>query len=138
MPSRAPSKPKSTGETAKASAPSAAAVSPEELEALKQTLIKRLIDTGEWNRSSFIVLFQTLMIWVEKSLSAILKDRLHESGWMDDVSNQAKEYARQQDPLHFKTLIQELTPKAEATVPDDVKEEITALLRTWIDENTEM
>lgn len=52
MPPRAQSKPKSTGgATAKASASNAAATSPEELEALKQSLIKRLVSTGEWNRS---------------------------------------------------------------------------------------
>ncbi|KAG8995018.1 SAGA histone acetylase and TREX-2 complexes component [Tulasnella sp. JGI-2019a] len=77
------------------------------------------------------------VLFYGRRLSAILKDRLDESGWMDDVSNKAKEYALQQDPLHFKTLVQELTPNAEATVPADIKEEITSLLRTWIDENTE-
>lgn len=51
MPPRAQSKPKSTGASVKVSAPPAVAVSPEELEALKQGLIKRLISTGEWNRS---------------------------------------------------------------------------------------
>ncbi|KAG8981782.1 SAGA histone acetylase and TREX-2 complexes component [Tulasnella sp. JGI-2019a] len=125
MPRTVQPKPKSAGGTVKAttssgSIPSGPPISPGELETLQQNLVKRLIITGEWNR-----------------LSAILKDRLDESGWMDDVSNKAKEYALQQDPLHFKTLVQELTPNAEATVPADIKEEITSLLRTWIDENTE-
>jgi len=91
-----------------------------DLKAVQEDLIKRLIRSGEWDR-----------------ISAIFKDRLAESGWTDETSYQAKEHARQQPILNFQKLMKELTPKVEATVPADVVQEITALIRVFIDENVD-
>ncbi|KAG9007768.1 SAGA histone acetylase and TREX-2 complexes component [Tulasnella sp. 427] len=94
-------------------------ISSSELKELQDNIVKRLIKTGEWDR-----------------ISAVLKDRLSESGWTDETYNNAKESARQQQPLHFKTLMTEMVPNAEAAVPPEVKEEVLALIRKFIEENT--
>ncbi|KIO28910.1 hypothetical protein M407DRAFT_242834 [Tulasnella calospora MUT 4182] len=108
MPSKAQHKAKGVSE-----------ISPADLKELQDNIVKRLIQTGEWDK-----------------ISAVLKDRLSESGWTDDTYNNAKETARQQQQLHFKSLMTELVPNAEATVPAEIKEEILGLIRKFIEENT--
>jgi len=100
-------------------APSHTEPTPAEIANLQDALIKRLLQSGEWER-----------------ISSALKDRLTESGWTDETYHQAKEYARQQPKLQFQTLMTDFTPRVEATVPGDVKEDILELLRKFIRENT--
>ncbi|KAG8887219.1 SAGA histone acetylase and TREX-2 complexes component [Tulasnella sp. 403] len=80
--------------------PSDVTIKPTELAALQDSLVKRLIQTGEWDR-----------------ISTVLKERLAESGWSDDTFHQAREHAQQQPKLHFQSLMNELVPKAEGPSP---------------------
>ncbi|KAG8959927.1 SAGA histone acetylase and TREX-2 complexes component [Tulasnella sp. 419] len=87
---------------------------------LQNAMMKRLIQTKEWDR-----------------ISAILKERLSEHGWTDDIADRAKEDAKKQNSLNFKTLLENITPHAQNSIPQGVKDEIIALLREFIEANLE-
>lgn len=110
MPSKPGSKPKSQ---------SSIDANSSEVVTLQDSLIKRLIQSGEWDR-----------------ISALLKEKLSESGWTDETYHQTREHARQQPRLHFRSLMEEVVPKVEANVPSSVKEEVLAMIKTFVEENT--
>ncbi|KAG8945704.1 hypothetical protein FRC04_000563 [Tulasnella sp. 424] len=100
MPSKAQSKTKPGAGVAE--------ISPSDLKELQDNIVKRLIQTGEWDRHPVLTNTYSFL----------------------------PETARQQQQLHFKSLMTELVPNAEATVPAEIKEEILSLIRKFIEENT--
>ncbi|KDQ52555.1 hypothetical protein JAAARDRAFT_61862 [Jaapia argillacea MUCL 33604] len=76
---------------------------------------RRMMETGEWDR------FLTL-----------LTVKLNEAGWLDDLRHHAKESARVMEPLSFHTLLDELRPHAQASIPAAVRQEILGIMRQYV------
>ncbi|KAJ7034746.1 transcription factor e(y)2-domain-containing protein [Mycena alexandri] len=95
-------------------------VAPAELDTLQAQLQQRLLESGEWDRIKFI-----------------LASKLNDSGWTDDMRNRSKERARTMDPLSFTTLLEEMVPHAQTSMPLAVRREVVALLRVFLDKQFE-
>ncbi|PKI83988.1 hypothetical protein MVES_001921 [Malassezia vespertilionis] len=95
-------------------------VSNESCEELLNQLHQRLIATGEWS---------TLLLH--------LRRMLEESEWDVQLRQRAEREAQSQDALHLPTLVSKLGPFAQETIPESVREAITAQLRSFLDRNLE-
>jgi enhancer of yellow 2 transcription factor len=89
----------------------------EALKKLRATASERLIESGERDR-----------------LVQLLRTRLLESGWRDQLAAHAKDIVREQgvDNITVDELIAQVTPKGRQTVPDSVKRELLAKIRTFM------
>ncbi|KAI5454499.1 SAGA histone acetylase and TREX-2 complexes component [Naganishia albida] len=96
-------------------AESSTTLSEKDLEEIQQKLANRMVKSGEWQR-----------------IQDVLIARLSESGWTDQVKSHAKEHARQMQPLKFDALQQDTADFAFDTLPDTVKNDILAQIRTYI------
>lgn len=106
----------------------------ESCEELLNLLHQRLVATGEWN-----------------TLLAQLRVLLEESEWDTQLRAQAERTlhahpgdARAQDSLHLPTLVAKLGPYAQSTasahpetLPDSVREAMSAKIRDFLDRNLE-
>ncbi|WFD03096.1 SAGA histone acetylase and TREX-2 complexes component [Malassezia obtusa] len=99
----------------------------ESCEELLNLLHQRLVATGEWN-----------------TLLAQLRVLLEESEWDTQLRAQAERDARAQDSLHLPTLVAKLGPYAQSTasahpetLPDSVREAMSAKIRDFLDRNLE-
>ncbi|WFC96202.1 SAGA histone acetylase and TREX-2 complexes component [Malassezia brasiliensis] len=92
----------------------------ESCEELLNLLHQRLVATGEWN-----------------TLLAQLRQLLEESEWDTQLREQAEREARAQDPLHLPTLVARLGPYAQKTLPNSVRDTMSAKIRDFLDRNLE-
>lgn len=70
-------------------------------------------------------------------ISKRLKLQLYESGWFDQVAQEATRELQNQSssetPVNFEHLYAVLKPKAEEMVPDNVKQDVTEKIREYLD-----
>jgi hypothetical protein len=71
-------------------APSHTEPTPAEIANLQDALIKRLLQSGEWERYALAEMNGTIRCLPLGRISSALKDRLTESGWTDETYHQAK------------------------------------------------
>jgi len=88
--------------------------------ALHGQIRRRLIETGEWDQ-----------------IRAVMSAKLNESGWSDDVHHRSKELARNMVPLSFMRLLEEISPKAQTSIPLAVKREVSSLIRQHVEKQFE-
>ena len=85
------------------------------------------------------MLNQSLIASGEKDkLLDLLKVKLIECGWRNEMKQLCREaIRRRKSKANVEELIEELTPKARASVPDEVKKELLVRLRTFVDNNSD-
>ena len=83
----------------------------------RQKINQRLTETGE-----------------KEKLQEMLRIRLVECGWKDELKDYARGIVKEKgiDNVTVDELVAELTPKARATVPDDVKKELLESIRNFL------
>ncbi|BEI80614.1 hypothetical protein CcaverHIS002_0111430 [Cutaneotrichosporon cavernicola] len=81
---------------------------------------KRLIETGDWDR-----------------IARLLRQRLEESGFDDDLKDLAKEKARKAGAPSLAQLVTEVTPEAERLVKADLREALVSELEAVIEREVE-
>lgn len=66
-----------------------------------------------------------------EELSGILRSRLIECGWRDQVANMCRDLIHQHgvEQIRLEQIIGEVRPKARMIVPDQVKSELLGLIR---------
>lgn len=89
---------------------------------LKSLINQKLIRSGEKDR-----------------LKEYLRLRLVECGWRDEMKKKCKDLIKQKglDRITVDELVQDMTPRGRATVPDAVKKEVMTRIRKFIDENAD-
>jgi len=89
---------------------------------MKTTINQRLVETGEKER-----------------LRDLLRTRLTECGWRDQLKAHAKEVVKQKglEQVTVEELVQEITPKGRALVPDSVKIELLQRIRNFLASQSE-
>lgn len=92
-------------------------MSDERQQRLKNQAQQRLIESGERER-----------------LVQLLQTRLLECGWRDQVVANCKEVVREKgiDNITVDTLVDHVTPKARADVPDNVKRELLQRIKAFL------
>ncbi len=95
------------------------------LQQRKAAIEQRLVESGEKER-----------------LLEYLRQKLIESGWKDELKNycKGKRYAelirnKGLDRITVADLVEELKPRARATVPPKAKEELLARIKNFIENN---
>ncbi|CAK9784253.1 hypothetical protein CC85DRAFT_324891 [Cutaneotrichosporon oleaginosum] len=81
---------------------------------------KRLLETGDWER-----------------IARLLRQRLEESGFDDDLKDLAKEKARKAGAPSLAQLVAEVTPEAERLVKADLREALVSELEAVIEREVE-
>jgi len=81
---------------------------------------RRMIESGEWDQ-----------------IRAVLNAKLNESGWSDEAHHRSKEIARNMEPLLFSTLLAEISPRIQTSIPLAVKREVSNLIRQHIEKQFE-
>ncbi|TMW59016.1 hypothetical protein Poli38472_007161 [Pythium oligandrum] len=89
-------------------------------EEVKKRISAKLAESGERER-----------------LKEMLRHRLIESGWRDEMKSYCKEVIRNKgiDQVTVDDLIDEITPKARATVPDAVKADMLDRIKAVIEKS---
>ncbi|XP_076470381.1 transcription and mRNA export factor ENY2 [Babylonia areolata] len=84
---------------------------------MRATINQKLVETGERER-----------------LKELLRTRLIECGWRDQLKTQCKEIVQNKGLEHITVddLVAEITPKGRALVPDSVKKELLQRIRTFL------
>mmetsp|Transcript_3883 Transcript_3883/g.5083 ORF Transcript_3883/g.5083 Transcript_3883/m.5083 type:complete len:83 (+) Transcript_3883:189-437(+) len=79
--------------------------------------MSKLIETGEKER-----------------LKEILRQKLVECGWRDELKEYCKEVIRSKglEKITVDELVAEITPRGRATVPDEVKTELLQHIRKFL------
>eukprot|EP00483_Globobulimina_turgida_P011884 UN11906 len=69
-----------------------------------------------------------------EKLKELLHTRLIESGWRDQLKTKCKEIIQNKglEKITVQQLIEEITPFARSTVPENIKSELLAHLRNFI------
>ncbi|EPS94275.1 hypothetical protein FOMPIDRAFT_1134676 [Fomitopsis schrenkii] len=83
-------------------------------------LLRRMTKSGEYDRIS----------WA-------LTQKLNESGWLDDHKDRAKEMARSAEGTSVETIVTELRPQAEVSIPPKFKQEILSMIRQYLEKQVE-
>ncbi|XP_018618407.1 transcription and mRNA export factor ENY2-like isoform X2 [Scleropages formosus] len=67
-------------------------------------------------------------------LKELLRARLIECGWKDQLKAHCKDVIREKDSEHVtvEDLVAEITPKGRALVPDSVKKELLQRIRAFL------
>ncbi|CAH1780514.1 unnamed protein product [Owenia fusiformis] len=88
---------------------------------MRATINQKLVETGERER-----------------LKELLRTRLIECGWRDQLKAHCKEVVRQKGLEHVTVddLVSEITPKGRALVPDTVKKELLQRIRTFLSQQS--
>ncbi|CAB1099491.1 unnamed protein product [Ectocarpus sp. 8 AP-2014] len=86
-------------------------------EAVRATIMQKLIETGERER-----------------LKDLLRERLIQCGWRDELKEHCKEIIRGKglEKISVDELVDEITPRGRATVPDDIKAELLQRIRKFL------
>ncbi|XP_054939943.1 transcription and mRNA export factor ENY2-like [Physeter macrocephalus] len=84
-------------------------------EQMRAAINQKLIETGE-------------------CLKELLRAKLIECGWKDQLKAHCKEVIKEKGLEHvtFDDLVAEITPKGRALVPDSVKKELLQRIRTFL------
>lgn len=79
--------------------------------------MQKLIETGEKER-----------------LKDLLRQRLVECGWRDQLKEYCKEVIRSKglEKITVDELVAEITPRGRATVPDDIKADLLQRIRKFL------
>ena len=86
-------------------------------EQMRTSINQQLVETGE-----------------REKLKELLRVRLSECGWRDQLKQHCKEIIKQRGLEHVTVdeLVQEITPQARQLVPDGVKKELLGRIRTFL------
>jgi enhancer of yellow 2 transcription factor len=70
-------------------------------------------------------------------LKELLRNRLKECGWREQLKNHCREVIaiKGLNNVTVDSLVQDVTPKARAAVPDYVKKELLQNIRDYLDKN---
>jgi len=84
---------------------------------MRATINQKLVETGE-----------------REKLKELLRTRLIECGWRDQLKVHCKEIVRQKglENITVDDLVTEITPKGRALVPDQVKKELLQRIRSFL------
>jgi len=90
-------------------------------EAVRATIMQRLIETGEKER-----------------LKSLLRDKLIECGWRDELKEYCKEVIRNKglEKITVDELVSEITPRGRATVPEKIKSDLLQDIRKFLQSTT--
>ncbi|KAG7399593.1 Transcription and mRNA export factor eny2 [Phytophthora boehmeriae] len=91
-------------------------------EQLKARLSERLVQSGEKER-----------------LKELLRLKLVECGWRDEMKLHCKEVIRSKgiDQVTVEDLIEEITPRGRASVPEGVKNDLLEKIKAFIEKEAE-
>ncbi|KAF8530128.1 transcription factor e(y)2-domain-containing protein [Hysterangium stoloniferum] len=81
---------------------------------------RRLVQTGEWDR-----------------ILGVLAQKLNETGWMDDMRHRGKEAARNLESPKFRTILEQVEPQAQSSIPLPVKQEVMVLITQFLEKEFE-
>mmetsp|Transcript_34697 Transcript_34697/g.59625 ORF Transcript_34697/g.59625 Transcript_34697/m.59625 type:complete len:107 (+) Transcript_34697:55-375(+) len=86
-------------------------------EAVRATIMQKLIETGEKER-----------------LKEMLREKLIETGWRDDLREYCKEVIRSKglEKITVDELVAQITPRGRATVPDHIKADLLQRIRKFL------
>lgn len=86
-------------------------------DAVRQSIMQKLIETGEKER-----------------LKEMLRKKLIECGWRDELKEYCKEVIRSKglEKITVDELVAEITPRGRATVPDEVKAQLLQSIRKFL------
>jgi len=84
---------------------------------MRATINQKLVESGE-----------------REKLKELLRTRLIECGWRDQLKVHCKEIVRQKglENITVDDLVAEITPKGRALVPDQVKKELLQRIRSFL------
>eukprot|EP00163_Fabomonas_tropica_P001117 TRINITY_DN1084_c0_g1_i2.p2 TRINITY_DN1084_c0_g1~~TRINITY_DN1084_c0_g1_i2.p2 ORF type:complete len:106 (+),score=18.13 TRINITY_DN1084_c0_g1_i2:190-507(+) len=87
---------------------------------VRATINQKLIETGEKER-----------------LKDMLRAKLVECGWRDDLKAHCKEVIKQKglEHINIEELVAAITPRGRATVPDHIKAELLTKIRKFLSAN---
>ncbi|CAK4376086.1 unnamed protein product [Aphanomyces euteiches] len=87
-------------------------------EQVKETINQKLIESGEKER-----------------LKEILRQKLIECGWRDEMRAYCKDLIKTKgiDQITVDDLVEEITPKGRATVPDSIKADMLERIRLFLE-----
>ncbi|XP_037093433.1 transcription and mRNA export factor ENY2-like [Pollicipes pollicipes] len=76
----------------------------------------------------------------KEKLKELLRTRLIECGWRDQLKAQCKEVVREQglENVTVDDLVTVITPKGRALVPDSVKKELLQRIKTFLAQQTSL
>ena len=85
---------------------------------VRATLNQKMLETGEKDR-----------------LKELLRMRLNETGWHDDIRMHARDIVKAKgvENVTVDDLVTEITPKGRAAVPASVKKELVQKIRNFLD-----
>uniref|UniRef100_U5EXI7 Enhancer of yellow 2 transcription factor n=1 Tax=Corethrella appendiculata TaxID=1370023 RepID=U5EXI7_9DIPT len=72
----------------------------------------------------------TILYGDRSKLKDLLRLRLTECGWSDQVRLLCRETIKEQGTLNCEQIVQNVTPKARSLVPDTVKKELLQKIKT--------
>eukprot|EP00003_Mantamonas_plastica_P003064 TRINITY_DN1248_c0_g1_i2.p1 TRINITY_DN1248_c0_g1~~TRINITY_DN1248_c0_g1_i2.p1 ORF type:complete len:105 (-),score=29.50 TRINITY_DN1248_c0_g1_i2:96-410(-) len=89
---------------------------------IRATINQKLVESGE-----------------KEVLKELLRTRLVECGWKDDMKSYCKELIRSKglDSVTVDDLVQESLVRGRATIPDNLKSELLTRIRSFLAENDE-
>ncbi|KAG3112015.1 hypothetical protein PI124_g8825 [Phytophthora idaei] len=92
-------------------------------EEVKARISERLVQSGEKER-----------------LKELLRLKLVECGWRDEMKLHCKEVIRNKgiDQVTVEDLIEEITPKGRASVPEDVKNHLLEKIKAFIEKEADI
>mmetsp|Transcript_4372 Transcript_4372/g.7186 ORF Transcript_4372/g.7186 Transcript_4372/m.7186 type:complete len:104 (-) Transcript_4372:8-319(-) len=82
---------------------------------IRTTINQRFIETNE-----------------KEKLKEFLRTKLVECGWRDEMKTYCREVLRAKENVVAEELISEITPKGKAQVPEKVKQEALAKIKTFL------
>ncbi|GMY26521.1 transcription and mRNA export factor ENY2 isoform X2 [Fagus crenata] len=70
----------------------------------------------------------------KERLKELLRERLIECGWRDEMKTLCRQFARKKgrNNVTVDDLVQVITPKGRASIPDSVKAELLRRIRTFL------
>ncbi|ORY25338.1 transcription factor e(y)2-domain-containing protein [Naematelia encephala] len=81
---------------------------------------RRLLETGDWDR-----------------ISQLLRAKLEEVGWDDDLKDLAKEKARAQETPNLRDLLVEVNPQAQKMIPGSIRRAVLQEIEAVLDREVE-
>lgn len=90
---------------------------------MRASLNAKLIESGE-----------------REQMKQLLRKRLMENGWRDQMKAYCKDIVKERglENITVDELVQEITPKGRALVPDSIKKEMLARLRQYLSQHEEL
>ncbi|KAF0698258.1 Aste57867_11115 [Aphanomyces stellatus] len=90
-------------------------------EQVKETINQKLIESGE-----------------KEKLKEILRQKLIECGWRDEMRVHCKDVIKTKgiDQITVEDLVEEITPKGRASVPDSIKADMLERIRLFLESSS--